>query len=268
MRINSKEEKILNKQLKKISKVEKKLITPKKDNALKKKINPYINKIEDKIPEKLQSTLEVAFKKAFKLIFEKGTGIIEKSYDKDKINLNFDINNYAVDNNFTKKNIKKVDGSANGKILLNKTISIIEGSALGVLGIGLPDIPIFIGLLLKNIYEISLSYGFRYDTDDEIAYILNIICGAVTKDSIRNEFLNTADEIAYNIDNNIDKSYNIDNLLDEVSTNLATSLLTAKFIQGLPIVGIIGGITNFSAINNISKIAKIKYKKRYLQNKK
>ena len=78
------------------------------------------------------------------------------SFNKDKINLAFDVNNYAVDKNLTKKNIKKVDGSANAKIIFNKTISIVEGSALGILGIGLPDIPIFIGFLLKNIYEIVI----------------------------------------------------------------------------------------------------------------
>ena len=49
---------------------------------------------------------------------------------------------------------------------------------------------------------------------------------------------------------------------------MATSLLTAKFIQGLPVVGVMGGFTNFFAINSISKIAKIKYKKRYLNTKK
>ncbi|MCQ2969386.1 MAG: EcsC family protein [Clostridium sp.] len=266
--INVKHQKIINKQLKKLSKAEKKLTEHKKDNIIKKKVNPYINKIEDKIPEKLQSTLETAFKKGFQLIFEKGTDIIEKSYNKDKINLDFDVNNYAVDKHLTKKNIKKVDVSANSKIILNKTISIVEGSALGILGIGLPDIPIFIGLLLKSIYEISLSYGFNYENDNEKAYILNIISGAVTKDEVRKKYLDTADQIAFNIDNNLSVSYSLDALLDETSKNMATSLLTAKFIQGLPIIGVIGGLTNFSAINTISKIAKIKYKKRYLNTKK
>lgn len=268
MKADAKKIKIIDKQLKKIAKAEKKLTDHKEDNILKKKVNPYINKIEDKIPEKLQSTLESAFKKGFQLIFEKGTDIIEKSFNKDKINLAFDVNNYAVDKNLTKKNIKKVDGSANAKIIFNKTISIVEGSALGILGIGLPDIPIFIGLLLKNIYEISLSYGFSYENDHEKAYILNTICGAVTKDEVRKKYLDTADEIAFKIDNNLPVSYSLDTLLNETSNNMATSLLTAKFIQGLPVVGVMGGFTNFFAINSISKIAKIKYKKRYLNTKK
>lgn len=35
-------------------------------------------KLEEKIPPKLQGTLDAAFAKAFALIFEKGTGIIER----------------------------------------------------------------------------------------------------------------------------------------------------------------------------------------------
>ena len=83
MGTDAKKIKIIDKQLKKIAKAEKKLTEHKEDNILKKKVNPYINKIEDKIPEKLQSTLESAFKKGFQLIFEKGTDIIEKSFNKE-----------------------------------------------------------------------------------------------------------------------------------------------------------------------------------------
>ena len=36
--------------------------------------------LQDKVPEKLQSTLDAAFAKAFTVIFEKGTGVIEKTY--------------------------------------------------------------------------------------------------------------------------------------------------------------------------------------------
>ena len=41
--------------------------------------------LEDKVPDKLQDTLDSAFGAAFSLIFQKGTGIIEKTYDKEKI---------------------------------------------------------------------------------------------------------------------------------------------------------------------------------------
>lgn len=38
---------------------------------------------------------------------------------------------------------------------------------MGFLGMGLPDIPVFLGVLLRSIYEIALSFGFSYDTEEE-----------------------------------------------------------------------------------------------------
>lgn len=45
---------------------------------LEKKESILNQKLEEKIPPKLQGTLDAAFAKAFALIFEKGTGIIER----------------------------------------------------------------------------------------------------------------------------------------------------------------------------------------------
>ena len=45
-------------------------------------------------------------------------------------------------------------------------------------------------------------------------------------------------------------------------------MLTAKFIQGIPIVGAIGGVVNYSIIKRIGEYASLKYKKRYLNRKK
>ena len=42
-------------------------------------------KLAEKVPVKLQKTLDKAFAKAFGLIFEQGTGIIEKTYKKDEL---------------------------------------------------------------------------------------------------------------------------------------------------------------------------------------
>ena len=45
--------------------------------------------VSEKVPPKLQGTLEKAFAKAFSLLFTKGTGIIEKTYNGDKIRKNY-----------------------------------------------------------------------------------------------------------------------------------------------------------------------------------
>ena len=42
-------------------------------------------KLTQMVPDKLQETLDNAFAKGFGLIFEKGTGVIEKTYNKDEM---------------------------------------------------------------------------------------------------------------------------------------------------------------------------------------
>lgn len=53
------------------------------------------------------------------------------------------------------------------------------GLGLGVLGIGLPDIALFTGLMLKSVYETALSFGFEYDSEEEKKFILRLIAGAM-----------------------------------------------------------------------------------------
>ena len=60
-------------------------------------------------------------------------------------------------------------------------------------------------------------------------------------------------------------TYNIEDMLIETSNKISVYMLTSKFIQGLPIVGVVGGVTNFLTLQDITTIAKLKYKKRYLR---
>ena len=260
----SSKNKLIEKQLKQLNKKEEKLTLEKEPGIIKNKLDPLKTKIEEKIPEKLQSTLNIAFEKGFKTVFDKGIGIIEKTYNKEDINMEFDINSYAINKYPTKRNLKKIDKSANKKTFINKSVSAIEGGALGLLGIGIPDIPIYIGVILKSIYEISLSYGFDYNFPEERIYILNIICASVTSGTERKMYFNKLDTITNEIDNGKYHNYNIDETLKETSNKISTYMLTSKFIQGLPIVGVIGGVANFKTLHDISTIAKLKYKQRYL----
>lgn len=264
MRKEGKINNLINKQMKVIEKKEAKLLKEPKDNYIKSKLSPIKEKMENKIPDKLISTIEVAFQKGFKTVFDKGVGIIEKTYNKEEINMEYDINAYAVNKYPTKKNLKKIDKTASKKTLINKSITALEGGGLGVLGIGLPDIPLYIAVILKSIYEISLSYGFDYSTQNERAYILTLISSAVAKGEKRQDYFNKLDMIANEIDNNKPFNYDIEEILLDTSSKISAYMITSKFIQGLPIVGIVGGVTNFIVLQDITDIAKLKYKKRYL----
>lgn len=259
--------KIILKQISKIEKKENKILNKKESKIYKDKVNPIVEKIEDKIPDKLIITLDNAFYQGFKIVLGKGTKYIEKLYDKDKIQLEHDIKNYAVEKDTTKKNIKGMDSISKKSNLINSGISTMEGGGLGLLGIGLPDIPIFITMILKTIYEIALSYGFDYEKEEEVVYVLNLICGALSIGEDQLKYNKNLDILAENINANIPNQFDLDGEIKNASQVLSQSMLISKFIQGLPLIGVVGGITNFKVINKISKYSSLKYKKRYLQRK-
>ncbi|WP_411168289.1 EcsC family protein [Clostridium sp. MB05] len=259
--------KIINKEINKLNKKEKKIINKKESKIIKDKFAPISNKIEEKIPDKLKLTLENAFYNGFKLVLEKGSKYIEKLYDKDKIQLEHDINNYSIEKKVTKKSLRLMDSQGKKSKLINSTISTVEGAGLGVLGIGLPDIPLFIAMILKTVYEIALSYGFNYEKEEEQVYILNLICTALAKEDMKIKYNDNLDKIGTKIDLNEELNSDLNTEIKNASEVLSETLLMAKFIQGLPIVGIVGSVTNYQIINKISKYARIKYKKRYLSKK-
>lgn len=253
----------INKQMKQIKKEEHKLLNQKENVFVKSTINPVVDKIQGYIPGKLKSTLETAFYKGFWLVFKKGNIYIEKTYNRDKIQLEYDLNNYAIDKSSSRKYINRLDRYANQSQMMNSSISVIEGGVLGLFGIGLPDIPLFLSLIMKGIYEIALSYGYSYDTDEEKEYILLVIGGAMTKGERQKEWNRRIDESGDNIDNNIITDIDLEEQMKATASILSDALLTAKFIQGIPFVGAVGGIVNYNIIRRISRFAAIKYKKRY-----
>ncbi len=255
------------KQMKKINKMEDDILNPKEYSLLKNNISPIVDKIQEKIPEKLSSTLETAFYKSFRLFFEKGNKYIEKTYDKENKQFEFEVNDYAIDKKFNGKSIRRLDKPANYSNIVNTSFSILEGGLLGALGIGLPDIPLFISVILKTINEVALSYGFDYDTNEEKAYILLLIRGALSKDKRQKEINKEIDAFAEKIDNRISEETDLEEHMKLTAAVLSDNLLTAKFIQGIPIVGAVGGIVNYNIIQKVGRYSKLKYKKRYLQKK-
>ena len=53
-------------------------------------------------------------------------------------------------------------------------------------------------------------------------------------------------------------------MIKETSKKMVDSLLVSKFVQGIPLIGALGGAANYVVLTNISKMAKLKYKKRFI----
>lgn len=217
--------------------------------------------LEKKVPENLQKTLDTAFSKAFYLIFEKGTGVIEKTYKKEELEKTYQINEFAAQVRNNRKSLKSFSKKASGAGNLNMLISGVSGIGLGVLGIGIPDIVLFTGLMLKSIYEIALNYGFDYEKEKEKQFILLLIQGAI---SYGDELHEINDELNYFIETgHFTKEKVLSDSINAAAGGLSKELLYMKFLQGIPIVGAAGGAYDVIYMKQVVKYAEMKYRRRF-----
>lgn len=218
-----------------------------------------------KIPANLQSSLDAAFFKAFTLIFEKGTGVIEKTYKRDDLQKTYRINEYAASVRGNQKALKVFSRRASGAGTVNLLISGASGIGLGILGIGLPDIVLFTGLMLKSVYEIALNYGFDYQEENEKRFILLLIQGALSYgmdlDRINTE-LNHYMKYGSYYENNT-----LEDCIKETAGCLSKELLYMKFLQGIPIVGAAGGAYDAIYMSQVVKYSEMKYRRRFYEGK-
>jgi hypothetical protein len=226
---------------------------------------PVSGKIREKIPEKAMTTLEAAFEKGFTMLFTKGDNIIEKTGSIERARREYNKYAMSLDRMIYADTLKAVDKAAGSRVLLSKGVSTAEGSTLGAFGIGMPDIPVFLAMLLKTSYEIAAAYGIDYRDEREKVYTLALFNTAFGRGEQKLRFSEECDDIGFAIDEGraVDTDIRKEDI-EKVSGILATDMLVAKFIQGLTFVGVVGGPLNYRLIHKISKIAKIKYKKRFL----
>ena len=250
---------------------------------LKKKENKYaskrqegptsvlIEKLDRFIPEKLNGTLDAAFSKAFALIFEKGTSVIEKTYNKEQKQANYMVDAYATEIKADKKSVRQFTKRAKATKTANMMITGVEGIGLGLVGAGLPDIPLFVAMLLKSVYEVALSYGYDYESDGEKTFILRVIEVAMYDDE---EFLEANEVLNQLIDDIVAEGDSLNGFeidkeaqIEKTAKALSKEMLYTKFLQGQMIIGIAGGIFNPIYINRITDYAVLKYRRRFLTSK-
>lgn len=255
-----------------------------------------------KVPENLQKTLDNAFYKAFHLVFEKGTGVIEKTYKRETLQQNYQINEYASQVRGNRKSLKVFSKKASGAGNVNLLLSGVSGVGLGVLGIGIPDIVLFTGLMLKSLYEIALNFGFDYQEENEKRFILLLIRGALAHgeelekiNAELNAYISMGRQCgssesdggesdgsesdsgsdfyggglsASGLDNSREYALmtkDLDTCIRAAAACLSKELLYMKFLQGIPIVGAVGGAYDAIYMKQIVKYAELKYRRRFYE---
>ena len=200
------------------------------------------------VPESLEDTLDAAFMEAFKVIFAKGSSIIGKTFNEKKL-----------------RQSKGTDAEAQMLWAKDMLITGVEGAGLGLAGVGLPDIPVFTGMLLRTVYQTALSYQFEYTTKTEQVFILKLIEAALARGEDAEAKSKELDAFMKEIDENGLEYYgSINDRIAKTSKAMSDEMLYLKFVQTIPIVGIAGGLSNPVYLNRIKSYADVKYRKRRL----
>lgn len=232
--------------------------------AVASKVPEWKLSLMDKIPQKVSENLEKAFCKAFAAVFEKGSNIIEKTYHPDTIRKDFAIREFAFQVRSDRKSLKKIQGDAKAANRRNLAITSVEGIGLGAFGIGLPDLVVFVGVLLKGIYEVALRYGFDYDSQKEQYFILKLMETSMLKgkewedaNAAIDRWISGETAVSF-------RKEEVNEQLNRTAGVFAADMLLFKFIQGLPVAGVIGGAGNPFYYKKVLTYAELKYRKRYL----
>jgi len=227
---------------------------------------PWKKAIESKIPPKIHSNLRAAFIAAFGVIFDNGVTVIEKTFNKEELMQEYAIRNVSVDISTTRKELADLRNEAARSDAFKSIVTTLEGVGLGVFGIGLPDIVFFIGYILKGIYETSLKYGYDYDKPEERYFILKMMSASIQKREAWIEADMEVDEIIENMV--IPEEEDLSKQIEATADAFAIDMLLMKFIQGIPLIGAVGGLSNPYYFMKIMEYVRIKYHKRYLLEKK
>lgn len=217
--------------------------------------------LESKVPDTLQDTLDSAFAAAFSLIFQKGTGIIEKTYNKEKLEEESRDDHRAILRRQDRRSLRDVSEKAGGSGVKNMVLSGAAGIGMGAAGMGLPDIPVFTAMILKSIYEIALQYGFSYETEEEKYFILMVIQGAIAPWEELQEIEEKLD--VFMESELLPLYYSREGQIKRTAAGLSQELLYMKFLQGVPIVGAIGGAYDVVYMKKITEYAELKYRRRF-----
>ncbi len=249
----------LNRELLRITQQEKKL----HQTAMKGKTTSWKQEIEKKIPDKTYQGLVSAFTQGFSLVFKKGKKLIEITYDKKNLRQQHEQRDSALRQGTGKLELKQMRKSVSRSSSRNLTATTAEGIALGIFGVGLPDIVLFLSTLLKGIYETALHYGFDYESRREQYWILCMMTAAMSRGrdwERENEEVDSlmTEEIVVVTEEVLERQ------IREAASVFAVDMLLLKFIQGMPVVGLIGGAANPVYYHRVMEYVQLKYRKRYL----
>lgn len=231
--------------------------------ALKARPARWKQELEQKLPEKVYEGLNSAFGKAFSLVFRKGGAILEKSYRKEERLTDHRVSDYVLRHQGRRAELRRMNRTATLASFGNLAATTVEGVGLGALGVGLPDVVLFITTLLRGVYETALSYGYEYDTPAEQLLILKMMEASLSTGEEWDARNTAVDRLLVCLPAAVGQE-ELHAQIGQTASAFALDMLLLKFIQGLPVVGLLGGAANPFYYQKVLRYVQMKYRKRYL----
>ena len=216
--------------------------------------------IELPLPEKVKRLLDASFAKVFDVVFVHGGAVtVGKT---ERIREGFEVLDYAVGRRGRRRDVKRLRKSSRRANRALTALTAAEGITLGAFGIGVPDAAIFTAVLLRGVFRTALRFGV--DTDDAgERYLLLCMMEASLLDG--GAFADA--------DRKIDEMLTSPHTPTERETReqsrrtahaLSDAMMTMKFVQGIPIAGIAGGMHDPVCYGRVVGYVEEKLYKRYL----
>ena len=222
-----------------------------------------LEQLRDRVPQGVQDTLEAAFSKALCVILEKGMPAVEKTLRKEELRRRAALWAFDLSQKETRRALRQPGKKARAAALRGTVFSGTQGLVLGVLGMGLPDVPLFVGEILRGVYQTALHYGFSYEGDREQMFVLAIVeaaCSAGEVQQERDRELNRLIETG-----RPPALWTKSGRREAAAQALAGQVLYLKFLQGVPVAGAVGGAYNAPVLRRVLRYADLKYRRRFLR---
>lgn len=232
-------------------------------SAVKAKPAGWKTAMEQRVPAKVYTGLNSAFCKGFSLVFQHGRKLIELTYKKESLRQKHTVRDDGFQERGQRKNIRMLHKNARSANNLNVAVTTLEGIGLGALGVGMPDIVLFLTTVLRGVYETALHYGFDYESRFEQMLILKMMAASL---SAGEEWFSRNREVNdwLRLDDREISAEEFEKQIQQTSQVFAVDMLLLKFIQGLPVVGILGGAANPFYYSRVMRYVQLKYRRRYL----
>lgn len=224
--------------------------------------DPLGRLLEEKVPEDLARLLRGAFVRAFALVFEKGEGVIRRAGRQERREAAYEERYRAAAARRDRRSLRAFPAAARAAGRGSAALAGAAGVGLGLLGVGLPDIPLFTAVLLKSLRETAVSFGYSGDGPEERLFTLRLIAAALShgeelerRNAALDRFIRDGawpeapDEPAQ---------------IRETAERLSRSMLHWKFLQGIPLAGAAGGAWDAVCLRRVQRYACIKYQRRFL----